>query len=343
MAVDSDVPKADEPGRDENRAAPPPVPPEGLDQDVLSAGSDNASPAASDGSAERDAAGHSNGVAPQTIASGDGTAKTIAVAPDPATRDNSRPERVATFLVEGGVFDDWFLANRIQARFYVLNLAKVLADLNPSYTRMEAVFRSAERAIAEETGWSKQYRFAYTSSHTQLKPEKRFLPKLFGHAATIIVAMELIAKEIDPDYNVYDQLRIVPATFFIDGFNRRKLAELTAHFETLKQPDRDALFGADAGSDLNQILLHAIGQGTSQRLLEMMTSGYTATKWVCDELKTFVEDKFPKALHLGPVLQDGDPRKTATEENAIVLGNKGVAKSLAVPKTLPAANLPPCF
>jgi hypothetical protein len=264
--------------------------------------------------------------------------------PSPAidAQANQRPERVESLLLEGGVFDGWFLANRHHTRFYVLNLEKVLTDLDPKHTKLEAIFRAAERAIAEETTWHAQYRFEYRSSHTQIFPEKRFKAKLFGHAATIIVAMELIAAEIDPGYNVYDYLRIVPATFFIDRFNRNQLRRLDDHYASLTPEEREAQFGDLIAASFEQVLLNALEQAKSERLLEQMVAGHTVTPWICDRLREFVATNFPAELHLDETRHSGDPDKADAEPEMTPLGSKGAAPALRVPRRRDAEKLPTC-
>jgi hypothetical protein len=256
---------------------------------------------------------------------------------------NRRPDHVSSLLVEADLSEEWYLANRQATRFYLVNLPKVLLDLNLNVTGLQWVFRAAERAIADETRWSEQFQCEYLSSHTQILDKNRFKPKLFGRCATIIVAMELAAKELKPGYNVYDYLRIVPATFFIDRFSLKTLRALDDHYVALSAADRQATFAQYLAPSFEQVALNALDQMNSTRLLQQMASGNTATQWVCERLREFVAETFPAEFHLDVVRDSHDPRKADAEPGSASLGTKNAAPALRAPRRRDADKLPPCY
>lgn len=259
------------------------------------------------------------------------------------TRPNARPEEVKSLLYEGDVFSGWPVANRNMSRFYVVNLERVMGRLGVAYNAMPHFLRLAEREIDDNTDWKNQYRFDYECSHVQLKPDKRFKSKLFDRAVTIIVAMEMKAQEVDPDFNVYDFMRIIPATYFIEGFRREQLAALEGHYHDLGVDERKAIFGTDTAPDFEQAAISFLDQREGQRLLQQMVSGHTATLWVCDRLRELVATHFPQELHLGPTLQAGHELTKDPEEGQCKLGVKKAADALVVPRRPKKTPLPSCY
>jgi len=256
---------------------------------------------------------------------------------------NARPARVDSLVVESAGCPLSFLPNKGQPRFYVLNLETVMSDLGVNYTKTESQFKEAQQIISDETDWLTQFRFEYISSHTQIKPEKRCEAKLFGHAATVIVAMERIASSIDPRYNVYNYLRIVPGTFFIDRFDIERFYGLDSYYNELSLERRLELFGPDADAKgFEQLALVCIGQQNSDRLIQQMANGYTATHWVCNAFKTFIATHFPAEYHLDVVRQVGDENAARADKKGHQLGSHRAAPALRVPRRRDIGQLPPC-
>lgn len=256
---------------------------------------------------------------------------------------NRRPDLVATLMVEAELHGGWFLANRNKPRFYVLNLERVLTELAVNYTNMAPFMEAAKELIEKQTSWKSQYGFEFICSKTQLKPDKRYEAKLFDRAATLVVALELFAQANRPEYNVYDFLRIVPATFFVDGFRRRKFAELEAFYAAQPATARVALLGEHATADFEASLLRSIDQEKSPKLLQKMTTGHTVTKWVCDELRRVVANSFPAELHLGETLNAGVAEVTPPQDDEKALGNQSAAPTLRVPRRREPDELPTCY
>lgn len=213
-----------------------------------------------------------------------------------------------------------------------------MAKMALEHTTAKPYFAQATEVIRSETQWADQFGFDYQSSHTQIYPDKRGQPKLFGHAAAIIVAMEIAARTLRPELNVYDHLRVLPATSFIDGGDEAKLIALDEHYRKLDEAARVTTFGELAASlPFEAIVRHAIQQQYSERLIFQLTAGFTVTRWVADEIRAFVNPRVPNALQLGAT-------KTAGDDNLVnpKLGSKKAAEHLKVPRRVEPDHLPPC-
>jgi hypothetical protein len=298
-----------------------------------------------DGSAPADSPSAQTGVAATTVAAGQAVASGQAVGSTAATEANRRPEFVEALIHEETITDKdhWFATNRRVNRFFVVNLQTVIARLDLKHTKSETYFRDAMAAIEAETQWKKQLPFEYVSSHTQIFPKNkqdaaqpRQSAKLFGHCATIIVALELAAKHLNSQVNVYDYMRILPAQCFVDQFNEERLKDLTEYHSRLSRDERILKFGVDAGdSTFSSACLPAIGQ-LKGRLLEQMTAGFCVTRFTANALVKHVNENYPAELHVGPVRSAG--------EDAIVegLGYKNAAPDLRTPRTIPQSQLAAC-
>lgn len=247
---------------------------------------------------------------------------------------NRRPGNVADLLIGGELHSTWYHANARSNRFFLVNMQHVLARLGITYTNTQRYLEQAEAIIATETEWPRQLPFEYRSSHVQLSPEKLTKPKRFGHAATIIVAVEIMAKERDPRFNVYDLLRILPAQYFVDRFDLAQLNSLKEYYESLSDSEKAGIFGHAAVShSFERVCLDTMEQPHRNGLLEQLAAGFCVTKYTADKLVEFVENHFPPQLHVGPARSSGE------DSIARGLGNKNAAPSLRVPRTLPIERL----
>ena len=247
---------------------------------------------------------------------------------------NCRPERVERLLVEGETHDHWFTANRKANRFFVVNLQHVIAQITLEHTTAGKYFDKAEETIRDRTKWRDQYRFEYASSHVQIYPRNVREKKFFGHAATIIVALELAAADKRPDFNVYDYLRILPSQYFVDRFDAAMYKRMVDSFNGMRVEDRMEKFGSEGPFDA--IALKAIDQEISANLLNEMSFGFCVTKYTAKKFAEFAAKFFPE-LAIGPVRSAGE------ESVSDVLGSKISAPSLRVKRTWGLAELPPCF
>jgi hypothetical protein len=262
---------------------------------------------------------------------------TSAAAPSPVISANKRPEDVTRLLYGGETHSEWFPANRRANRFFVINLSSVIGHLDLDHTKAQPYFSRAQQAIADQTNWRTQFRFDYQSSHTQIFPGKQRLPKLFGHAATIIVAMEFAAAEIEPGYNVYDYLRILPAQYFVDRFDAAVRERLMQSHNAMNVADRAAKFGAErAERSFDEVCLWKIDQEHSTDLLQQITSGYCVTKYTAEKLAEFINEHYPEPKPF-------EIRSAGAEAVSNDLGTKNAAPALRVPRTRPTSELPLCF
>lgn len=256
----------------------------------------------------------------------------------PAPR-NGRPQDVVHLLQEGEIHPTWASANKNKNRFYLLNIDIVIDNLAIDVTRMDKYFTDASNTIKQKTNWHQEGNFKFAASHVQINKSKRFLPKYFGSAATIIVALELIASKVKPSYNVYNWLRILQADFFVDRFNAERLQALEKHYKELKDSERTQIFGDEAKKEnFEQIILTGIEQGYSSGLLRDLANGSCATRYTSNKLVDFINGRFPKSLEVGPVRLSGDPDRVID-----ILGERNTAATLRVPRRHDPAQLTPCL
>jgi len=254
----------------------------------------------------------------------------------PPGTNNRRPELVASLLCERDVGPAWFAHADRQNRFFVVNLDTVLGLVGfGGHSTAGTYCDEAERIIAAETKWRDQYAFQYVCHQRHLARDRRVKPKYFGHAATMIVALEVMAKAQNRPVNVYDFLRILPAQYFIDRFDKKRKAQLAENYNSISADEKRDRFGPDkVGLAFDELCLVSIEQPTSAELLDQMTSGYCVTKYTANLLMNFINDKFDKDLKIGPIIVSGG------ECNTPGLGDKSAAPALRVPRTL--EDIPPC-
>jgi hypothetical protein len=250
---------------------------------------------------------------------------------------NRRPAKVTSLICQGGVYDDWFFANKSKNRFYVVNLNRVMGELNINWTVTKPYFEQAREIILLETNWQSDYSSTYECSHTQLQPPKANEAKHFGHAATIIVAMEMAAREKDPNYNVYNFLRILPAQYFVDRLDQSRFEELAKCYDNWNESERIEKFGDRAiEKSFEDLCLECIEHSFCVDLLSEIASGHCITSYTADLLINFVNNHFPQKFHVGPVLGSGQ------DSISKMLGTKRAALSLKVPKRINQDKFEPC-
>jgi hypothetical protein len=259
-------------------------------------------------------------------------------APSPSSApSNRRPTEVGALLHEGELFPGWFTVNKKSNRFYLVNLGTVMDALAVEYTKMDAALSLARDVIHNDTDWYSKYPFEYKAATLQLNPRKMYEPKLFGHAVAIIVSLEMDAKAKKIDFNVYDHLRIIAAQYFVDHFDRVRYEELTHEFASWSITDRIKVFGPFGNSrNFEELCLAHMGQVMSPELTKLMSFGYTSTKYCCEKLVEVVS-KFPRNLHVGPVLSSGQPASSNK------LGVRNAANTLRVPREIAPHLLSPCL
>ena len=218
-----------------------------------------------------------------------------------------------------------------------MNLDWVLTDLHLQHTVARSYFEEAVSVIARETEWKKQHSFDYTSSHTQIYPGKHRSAKLFGHAAAIIVAMEVAARKLKPDLNVYDRLRILAAAFFVDRFDDARFTALTAYHDGMTAEARTAVFGPGfEHKDFAETCCEIIGQ-SRHGVLQQLANGFCVTRFIAERVMAFVNDRYPTEFAVGPVRVFGEDLRSPG------LGRKSnAAPELLAPRSIPEADLPPC-
>jgi hypothetical protein len=253
-----------------------------------------------------------------------------------AVSGNRRPESVTSLMCERDVYPAWYISNKGKNRFFIVNIDYVMGRLDIDYTRTRVYFEKATELIRKETQWNQEYGSDYESSHTQINPTRRHEAKHFGHSVAIIVAMEVAATEKNMEFNVYDWLRILPAQYFVDRFDKARLDALVEAYTGLSDSERAAKFGADSKLPFGDLCLTRIEQRFSSGLLDDIVQGHCITKFTANLLMKFINESFPEHLHVGPVVASG------MEAVSDGLGTKRAAPRLRVPKTLDQHELGEC-
>jgi hypothetical protein len=220
------------------------------------------------------------------------------------------PSDPVNLLSDKDIFPLWQARNFKANRFSVQNLDLVIGEIGLEHTKSEKFFKAAETRI-EQYGWKKVRNFEYKCSHTHIYPKQRSEARRFGHAATSVVALEIAASELVPGYNVYSKLRILPATYFVDLFDRTQLEKARK---------------ADPQFDTN--CLRAIGQEFDGKLLDQHSWGLTLTKQVATRLAEYLKSS-KLDVRYGAVRCVGDP-----DQRSSSLGTKNRASDLTLSPTL---------
>lgn len=242
-------------------------------------------------------------------------------------KQNKRPERVTDLLYQGGVHSGLWSASSKKTRYFILNVSTVVSMLGIEPTNMKTAFTKYPPMILTETKWAEQVKATYNCGHSLLQRKQHAKPRFFEQAVTIIFVLEKYAKEIGSDINVYDYLRIIPAHYFIDDFDKDALHAISKHYEELSVEDRTAKFGQDAPEDFETACLQAIDQPPRGNLIKQLSWGMCVSRYVADHVRDFINSNFPSKLHVGRVLASG---QTANWDGG---GTKGAASELKVPKT----------
>lgn len=236
---------------------------------------------------------------------------------DPYPRPNRRPDDVRDLLMEGRPGHHWASANRTLNRFFVVNLEWVIAELGVNHTTTGEYFQEARRVIAHETAWPQETPFIFECSKIQIAPKKRHDAKLFGHAATIVVAMEMAATHMKSNINIYDYLRIFDAGFYIEGFDLPTLERCS-----------------DSIPDFERNVTEHSGQ-FEKSLVRQMAQGFTVSRHVAESIVSFVEQHLP-GIEIGSVRRAGDAEASVYHSAP----RRGAAPALRVPRYRAPEELP---
>lgn len=253
---------------------------------------------------------------------------------------NSRPANIQDLMLHGAIDRRWTAVNRDKNRFFVTNLDPVITDLGLQHTNAGDLFKKATLAVLNETAWVKQSGFDpadFGCSKTQIYPKDRGNAKLFGRTVTIVMALDLFNSELPANrrINVYDQLRILPAQYFVDKFDDKRFVALSEWYDALAESVRHQKFGERAPPTFAEAAILHLGQHETH-LLQEMTVGHTVSKYVADKFVDFVRAKCPDDLHLGPVKIAGEePHDPRT-----LLGTRAAAPALRVPKEFKPSEIP---
>lgn len=247
---------------------------------------------------------------------------------------NRRPERVVDLLYQGGVHDGLWAASARKTRYYVLNLKTVISLLGIVPANMRVHFDECGPLIAAETDWPNHVPVTFGCNYTHIQRTKVDDPKYFEHAATIIFVLEKYAEKINSPINVYDYLRIIPAHYFIDEFNKDLLDQLNEYYTGLSEERRAEIVGANPADKFEVACLKELDQPLRSKLIRQMSWGFCVNRYVADHLRLFINQRFPSEFHVGRVLASGQ------DANLHSAGSKSAAADLVVPRTRATQQLP---
>ena len=253
----------------------------------------------------------------------------------PSNMKSKRPSDPFSLLMDGGDLPEIGRHGLKKPRYFIINLSYVIGEigLQATASSTKKYFQEAQSIICNKTTWgeSVESKDIYFCAIKQINEVNRDEAKLLDKCLTIIVALELAAAELKPDFDVYRYLRILPAIYYIDGFDASKLNELENYYDT--HANLQIISG---GSTLpfRRACSLSVGHGRSPELIdELVLQNRTATLDVCEGIVGFVQGRFPAALHIGPVcafVERGHSKK---------LGRKRAAKSLFPDLDIPGVQL----
>ena len=250
-----------------------------------------------------------------------------------------RPELLTDLFLGGAPYPGWQAYNWRRRRFFLLNGRLVLGLLRAEPTRSQRHLQRAARIIRDETAWPEQFSAKYEASRVQLYPDQIDEAKLLEKAATLAVALEVMALEIDPTVDVYGLLRIAPAYHFLDGFDLQRLRQMVEAYDAMDEAGREELAGRLPGRRLRltvgfqEACLGWIDQPASSPLLRELATGYCATSAVVTAIQEFVMHVFGDRFAVGPCRGAGDPAAHSRD-----LGGLDAAPSLLPPVFTPVAR-----
>jgi hypothetical protein len=144
--------------------------------------------------------------------------------------------------------------------------------------------------------------------------------------------------------NVYDEVRILAADFFVDQFDVPKLMALEKAYKAISDQEKLKIFGTDVldsrgkAYEFEALFLKSIVQVNRWGLLKQLASGCCATAFTCRHIVEFVDNTFATIddrLAVGPVRQALDP-----ETEIPGLGQGNAASQLNTPRVYRAELSP---
>lgn len=213
-----------------------------------------------------------------------------------------RPNLVKDLLTEDVTYETWDVHNKNKARYYIVNFEHLFA--RPGFT-INYLKEKHAQSVGDEINkieWKTQYpAFEWDKfAPNQLdKLDKTQGPYVFEKAAMVILTIELGLRAIDPSIDIYDPkmpIQILPASFYIDGFDNDALKEL-------RRSDKD--FNAKAIKHAGQ---RAYADPSKDLLHYMAQKGFCVTRYVADKILEYVETNHAGLVDIGPVKHEPDGR-----------------------------------
>ena len=212
------------------------------------------------------------------------------------------PKKVEELISDNIDFekDEWALQGK--NKFYVVGFARMLQKYRIT---AKSVFENVRESLheIEKRDWDEFWKHDWSEgvSRMQVTKAQKQEPMRLPKAVTMIVAAEKALKlmsESEQDHSIdpaaiYDELRIVPAAFHIDGFTESKLGEILALDPSHKQKMLDK---ADQLND---------------ELLTDMTKGYAVTKKTAEKIREYIINNTP--VRVGEISMSADDAGNASK------------------------------
>jgi hypothetical protein len=233
-------------------------------------------------------------------------------------RAHPRPETLNGLFVEGTPYENWRAFNWKQRRFFLKDARLALGLLQVPHTIIDKEVKIAANIIQEKTEWSREYIGEFTVSKTQLYPSKIIEPKFVDKAATIIVALSVIAEQCNRNVDIYDIVKIVPAYFFIDGISPAFIRNLEEEWKSNGRTIAKEL-DQEPATSIDSLWAAHLGEVSSATgLLRDIARGCCITQFLANKLQGFLLafGHNLRVLHAG---QDG---------SEMILGTKAAAPSI---------------
>ena len=204
------------------------------------------------------------------------------------------PTSPLELLTERVTYEGWEYWAQRRQRFYVTRAFGVL-EMSPVQNSMLELYRywmDAQKEIQNSAGWQ-AINFSWHSNiaYSQFLRVARGRPLLFDKAAKVVATAIYACSRWSRDVSQAERakaVRIVPAVFFIEGFDEKVLREVRAR---------------DGG--LSRVMN---GTGQSERLLVDMTRGFCVTRRTADSVLLEVNALLPGQQHLMVEYRPGGSR-----------------------------------
>ena len=143
-----------------------------------------------------------------------------------------RPRDMFDLFIDRDVHEYLRFANKEKPRIFLVNAIPLMAEFSINYHKLTHALQIVRSVVArDEFPWRTQVEEDWSCSDLQVRGETNLREaKWATRAAMIILAFDVAvgAKERDPSI-VYRRMRILPSTYYVDGFTTATLDHLRSN------------------------------------------------------------------------------------------------------------------